>query len=937
MADPRGPWESEGPAFDDAGIDASSAVDVVGRATEIARIVRWFDGDGPAMLLLAGPPGLGKTTVWHAVTDELRARGVNVLASAPSEAESRLSYSGLVDLLASELEAVRASLPPPQARALAVAMRLEDPGDRPADETAVTRGALEAFRAVAARHGRTLLAVDDLSWLDGPSLAILVYMARRLDPGDDVRILATHRTGVPEPSGLDRAGAVERRHLGAISVGGIHRIVRTHAGISLPRPRLLEIHAVTLGNPLHAIELARASAVGGVRHDGTLASLFEARIAALPEPARVALVLVALSADRSSRQLSTAWAASFDGPFLDAIDPAVADGLVSLADDRVRPAHPLVTHVAAEAAAPALRRSIHRVLAGSATDDEDRAVHLGRSFEGSDGPAAERIEAAARTTRARGARALSAELFESAARITPSDETEARGRRMLAAASAWFDAGDTHRVEGILEPMIERWPEGPQRAEARWRLGIALDEAGRWPEAMVIWREALDDTADGALTSQVRCSLAITAMYTDAMSAAIEWAGTAVEDAERAGDPAALARSLAVDAFVLAMSGRADGDALMERALAIEASAEENLGEWAPSALAAEVARHTGDTREAERHYEAVLDRAAARGDANVEQWAAFGLASVEILAGGIERASALADLVLDISEQTDVMRIPARSLRAHVDAWLGRIDDARATLAESMAMSRAADETTHLYGAYVVLGSIETCAGDSSAAASAFLEARTMAVRLGLRHATVLRSALLEAEAAATAGLVDQATEALAAFDEMAGAPPPRWSRPLQRRARAAMRLAGGEASMAIADLEAAIEDEIALPPDVGRALLALTVVERRLRRYRQARDTAGRARACFLDLGMPPFVAMADAELARIPGRRTTDGDPLTASERRIAELVAAGKTNKAVAAELVLSVKTVEVTLTRVYGKLGVSSRSELAARFRGLPRA
>jgi DNA-binding NarL/FixJ family response regulator len=81
-----------------------------------------------------------------------------------------------------------------------------------------------------------------------------------------------------------------------------------------------------------------------------------------------------------------------------------------------------------------------------------------------------------------------------------------------------------------------------------------------------------------------------------------------------------------------------------------------------------------------------------------------------------------------------------------------------------------------------------------------------------------------------------------------------------------------------------------------------------------------------------MPPFAVAAERELARIPGRRAaTDGD-LTAAETRIAELVAAGRTNKDVAAELVLSVKTVEVTLTRVYDKLGLRSRTELAAHFR-----
>src|SRR6185369_4933573 len=103
--------------------------------------------------------------VWSAAVEAIRATGARVLTSSPTEAESELSYSGLADLLADALADLRRELPPPQARALAVAMRLEDPADRPADETAVTRGALEALVALG-RRGRVLVAIDDLRWLD---------------------------------------------------------------------------------------------------------------------------------------------------------------------------------------------------------------------------------------------------------------------------------------------------------------------------------------------------------------------------------------------------------------------------------------------------------------------------------------------------------------------------------------------------------------------------------------------------------------------------------------------------------------------------------------------------------------------------------------------------------------------------------------------------
>jgi len=900
--------------------------EIVGREADLQAIRRWFAIAGPATLVVEGAAGLGKTTVWSAAVEAIRATGARVLTSSPTEAESELSYSGLADLLADALADLRRELPPPQARALAVAMRLEDPGDRPADETAVTRGALEALHALG-RRGRLLVAIDDLRWLDAPSLTVIGYVARRLAPGGPVRLLTTHRSGAPYPGPLaDPAAAVEHLRLEPLSVGGIHRIIRVQTGIVLARPRLLEVHAASAGNPLHAVELARALEMGGAP-DGSLASLYGARIAALPAATREALVLLGASADRTVERLERAAPG-----FADVVAPAVADGLVAIARGRAQPAHPLVSHVAYDDATPPARRSAHARLAASASSDEERGLHLGRSVDGFDPGAAAAIESAAREARARGVRALSAALFESAARITPDDALDDVARRWLAAATAWFDAGDTHRVDQILRPLISRLPRGAQRAESRWRLGIALDEAGQWREAMALWRAALDDTDEAALRSQVRCSLSITAMYTDTTAVALDWSRDAVTDAESSADPAAIARSLAVDAFIHAIAGRPADQARMERALAIEATIDEHLGEWSPAAMAAECARHAGDIHGAIRHYRVVLDRAVARGDANVEQWAAFGLGQAEVMAGMFAEAAVLADVVLDIADQTDVMRIPARSLRAHVDAWLGRFDSARTHVGEALAMARAADEATHTFGALVVLATIESFAGDAAAAADAHAAARALASELGLRHATALRIHLHEAEAAAAAGRLERARAALVEAGELMGGDLPAWAQPVADRARAAIHLADGDAATAVDDLERAVADAGSLAPDRGRAWLALGRALRQRREVRRSREATEQALGVFEALGSPPWIDAARVELARLPGRRPwTDGE-LTNAEAAIARLVAAGGSNREVAAELVLSVKTVEVTLTRVYEKLGLRSRTQLAAHFR-----
>jgi DNA-binding CsgD family transcriptional regulator len=110
---------------------------------------------------------------------------------------------------------------------------------------------------------------------------------------------------------------------------------------------------------------------------------------------------------------------------------------------------------------------------------------------------------------------------------------------------------------------------------------------------------------------------------------------------------------------------------------------------------------------------------------------------------------------------------------------------------------------------------------------------------------------------------------------------------------------------------------------------LLARGAVQRRMKKRGSARKSLERALAIFDGLGATLWADMARLELARIGGR-TAAGGVLTPTERSIAQLVAMGKTNKEVAAQLFITPRTVEGHLTRIYAKLGVRSRAELAHR-------
>jgi DNA-binding CsgD family transcriptional regulator len=166
----------------------------------------------------------------------------------------------------------------------------------------------------------------------------------------------------------------------------------------------------------------------------------------------------------------------------------------------------------------------------------------------------------------------------------------------------------------------------------------------------------------------------------------------------------------------------------------------------------------------------------------------------------------------------------------------------------------------------------------------------------------------------------------------EEKGAPTSRaWHEAVAGRGRALVASARGDFEDARVHLDRALlaHERLPQPFELGRTLLAQGTIERRAKHRAAARDSLTRALEIFDQLGAPLWSEKATAELARIPGRPPASGD-LSETERRVAELVASGLSNKEVAAQLFITVRTVEGNLTRIYRKLGVHSRTELAAQ-------
>jgi DNA-binding CsgD family transcriptional regulator len=183
--------------------------------------------------------------------------------------------------------------------------------------------------------------------------------------------------------------------------------------------------------------------------------------------------------------------------------------------------------------------------------------------------------------------------------------------------------------------------------------------------------------------------------------------------------------------------------------------------------------------------------------------------------------------------------------------------------------------------------------------------------------------------EALIAVGELDEADEILATWQERAGALDRAWALAILARCRGLLVAARGDLDGAFASFERALAEHARStdPFQHARTLLALGRTQRHAKKRGAARTTLEDALAAFERLGAPLWSEQARAELARIGGRAPSRGE-LTEAEQRIAALVAEGRTNREVAAALFLTVHSVETALTRVYGKLGVRSRTELA---------
>ena len=368
---------------------------VVGRDAELAEIDEFLtQTPPPAALVLAGPAGIGKTTLWQAGVSAAREADHRVLVSRPLDSDATVSLAGLSDLLEGVADEVAYELPGPQENALNAALLREGDARAPPDPgalNAAVRGVLHA--AAAARP--LLVAIDDLQWLDRPSMDALRHAMRRLDE-DEVRLLVGERETTQSASpnlGLS-SERVNRVDVGPLDLDEIRELIARQLGRHLPRPVLRRIAELSGGNPFYALELCRSSdgeseQATGFAKGEDLQRLVGHRLSELPQDTRDALGTVAALARPSGAVV---------GQVLDdeaALDPAFRAGVLAEDGELFRFAHPLLAAAAYAALPPRRRREAHARLAAIVDDPEERARHLAAATVAPDAAVAAALDAGA--------------------------------------------------------------------------------------------------------------------------------------------------------------------------------------------------------------------------------------------------------------------------------------------------------------------------------------------------------------------------------------------------------------------------------------------------------------------------------------------------------------------------------------------------------------
>jgi DNA-binding CsgD family transcriptional regulator len=523
---------------------------------------------------------------------------------------------------------------------------------------------------------------------------------------------------------------------------------------------------------------------------------------------------------------------------------------------------------------------------------------------------------------------------------TPQDRGEELRRRTHEAGLAHYECGDTSLARNVLEQAVDLSTHGPTRARVLLDLGLIVAAEEGWRRAVDVFTVALNEVGDDdALRAGVEQGLGYAWLFKGDLEASERHARSALRLAEELQEPRVLAEAFQAYPFVEFLLGWGVDHEMLDRGIALEGHMS---GKYTyvlrASFVLAQLLKFTDRLDEARETFNALLDDAATSGVESPVPQIQYHLAELECRAGNWDAAMEHARESMVAAQR---QALGSLSSMAHfavglVEAHLGRSDAARLEALEGLRLAEAADEILPLIPNLSVLGFLELSSGNPSEAHRYLSRAVELKQAMGVREPAYFRIVPDEVEALVALGQLDEADALLAPFEDAGRSLDRAWAIATGARCRALVFAARGDLQGASAAADEAVRrhERLPLPFELGRTILVRGAVQRRAKRKREARDTLTQALEIFERLGAAAWTERTRAELARIGGRAASSVD-LTPTEARVAELVAAGSTNREVADALFVSVHTVEANLKRIYRKLGIRSRTELASTFPSRP--
>jgi DNA-binding CsgD family transcriptional regulator len=903
-------------------LDRSSERDAISELLGLVR--RGFSG----VLVFRGGPGVGKTAMAGYAAGAAPGFLISVVAGVESEIDLR--YGAVHELLMPFLP-LAGELPVPQRQALRVAFGME--AGLPPDRFLVGLACLTLLSRAAADQP-VLCAVDDAQWIDPESALVLGFVARRLYADRIGMILTVDDAGEPSAFAL-----LPTMDLGGLPGDAAAELLRSVSALPVEPAVVDRVVAETDGNPLAIVEVgthftaeelaAQAHLPGPFPAGRQLQQRYLRRVQQLP-PDVQEYVLVA-AADISGDRSTVRKAAAASG-----IDPGSAEQaaegaeLIDASDNVVRFRHPLIRSAVYHGASQAARRRAHQLLsqAGGYRDAQEQVWHRAAAAAGPDEHLCADLQAAAQDARDHGALSVAAALLRRSVALTPGNDV--RALREVALAQAELLAGRPTTAQHIADDALPRLPKGGPRGHAQVVIGEALVAQGRSAEAA----EVLAGAAAALAADPAASADALLAALNAAM-----WVGPA-ETSKIARIPApSPATTPRISDLLLAgyqtRFTRGYDAAVAPLRAAVRALTSDDVEhvpgmKWLEMGVVA--AGSLWDDQaliDITSRWERLTRRAGALTQLPVAMaFRALADWHTGRLAQAADRWDEMQELMA-ASQTPGLLGIDSRS-EGLLLAYRGELSRARASGQAQIreATARGQGAVADIGRCIVVLADV--CAGHNEAAVDSCLPVT--------RNDHPLTAELMLPELIEAAVRSDRQQVARTAYTVLAGraetAATP-WALGIRARCQALLE-DGSQAEGAYVEAISQLEHSHAAV-DLARTHLLYGRWLRRVKRRRDARGQLRTADEMFRAMGAGGFAEHADGELAATGERarkRTPDTElDLTPQEGRVGSLAAAGATNNEIAEQLFLSPSTVDYHLGKVFRKLGVRSRAQLARRLPG----